>query len=173
MAKVGGHLLCGEGFEKIAFFQIAVVGDADAALHAVGDFARVVLEALERGDLAFVDLLAAAHHLDFRVAADDAVLYTAAGDGADLGNPEDGEDFGAAEVAFLERGFEQTHHGEAHLILQLVDDGVEADFDVLLLRQLGGLALGAHIEADDDGVRGSRQQHVALGDGADAGAYAP
>ena len=38
-----------------------------------------------------------------------------------------------------------------------------------LLRQFGGLALRAHVEADDDGVRGCGQQHVALGDGADAG----
>ena len=39
-----------------------------------------------------------------------------------------------------------------------------------LLGHLLRLALGPDVEADDDGVRGRRQQHVALGDGADAGA---
>ena len=114
-----------------------------------------------------------AHHLHLRIAADDAVLHAAAGDGAHLGNPEDVEHLGAAQVVLLERGFEQAHHGQAHLVLQLVDDGVQADFDALLLRQFGGLALGTHVEADDDGVRGGGQQHVALGDGADAGVDAP
>ena len=33
----------------------------------------------------------------------------------------------------------------------------------------GGLAVGPHVEADDDGVRGGGEQNVGLGDGADAG----
>ena len=73
------------------------------------------------------------------------------------------------DVVLLEGGIEQAQHGQAHLVLQLVDDGVQANLDAFLLRQLGGLALGAHVEADDDGVGGGGQQHVALGDGADAG----
>ena len=35
--------------------------------------------------------------------------------------------------------------------------------------QLGGLALGAHVEADDDGVGGRGQQDVAFRNGTDAG----
>ena len=76
--------------------------------------------------------------------------------------------FCAAHVVLLERGIEQSHHGEVHFVLQLVNDGVEADLDVFLLRQFGGLALGAHVEADDDGVGGGGQKDVAFGDGADA-----
>src|SRR6202012_4426948 len=110
---------------------------------------RVVFEALERADLALEDLFAAAHHLYLGVAADDSILHAAAGDGAHLRNSEDVEHLGAADIILLERWFEQAHHGQANLILQLVDDRVQADLNILLLRELGGLALGTHVEADD------------------------
>jgi hypothetical protein len=54
-------------------------------------------------------------------------------------------------------------------ILQLVDDGVQANLNAFLLRQLGGLALGADVEADDDGVGSGGEKDVALSDGTDAG----
>ena len=93
----------------------------------------------------------------------------AAGDLADLGDLEDVEHLGAAGVVLLVDGLEETVHGLGHLVLQLVDDGVEADLDLLLIGELLGLALGPHVEADDDGVGGGGEQDVGLGDGADTG----
>jgi hypothetical protein len=52
---------------------------------------------------------------------------------------------------------------------ELVDDGVEADLDVLALGDFGRACGRADVEADDDGVRGGGEEHVRLGDGADAG----
>ena len=40
-----GNSLGGEGFDRIADFDVPVVGDGDAALHAVGDLAGIVFEA--------------------------------------------------------------------------------------------------------------------------------
>ncbi len=91
----------------------------------------------------------------------------AAGDLADLGDLEDVADFGAAGVVLLEDWFEETVHGLGDLVLQLVDDGVEADLDVFALGDLGGLAVGPDVEADDDCVRGRGQKDVRFRDGAD------
>ena len=51
---------------------------------------------------------------------------------------------------------------------RLVDDRVVADVDALGVRDLRGLALGADVEADDDGIRRGGEVDVRLGDGADA-----
>src|SRR6266700_2819030 len=109
--QVGGHLLRREGFDEVAFLEVAESAQADAALHSVGYFADIVLEALKRADLALVHLLVSAHHFDLRVAADDSVLNAAAGDGTHLGNAEDIDDFRAAHIVFLELRFQQAQHG--------------------------------------------------------------
>src|SRR5215469_13812919 len=65
------------------------------------------------------------------------------------------------------RLLKQAAHGTLDLVLQLVDDRVQADIHFLLLRELLRLAFGAHVEADDDRVRCRSQQHVTFGDGTD------
>ena len=57
------------------------------------------------------------------------------------------------------------------LVLQLIDDGVQANVYAFLFGNFGGLALRADVESDDDGVRRGGQQDVALRDGADAGVH--
>ena len=54
-------LLGHERFDRVADLDVVVVGDADAAFHSVGHFAGIVLEALERGEFAFINLDAVAH----------------------------------------------------------------------------------------------------------------
>ncbi len=71
-------------------------------------------------------------------------------------------------VGLLDDRFEQALHRFLDLVLQLVNDGVQADVHFFLIGDFGGLALGAHVEADDDGVRRRGEQHVGLGDGAHA-----
>ena len=73
-----------------------------------------------------------------------------------------------AEAHFLERRLEQARHRLLDLVGHVVDDRVEADVDLLALGQVGGVAIGPHVEADDDRVRRRGQQHVRLVDGADA-----
>ena len=156
-------------FDDVAYLDVLVAGEVDSALDALTDFADVVLEALEGGDLALPDLVAFAEQADLLVATDEAVGDAAAGDLADLGDLEDVEDLGAAGVVLLEDWLEEAVHRLGDLVLQLVDDGVQTDLDVFALGDLGGLAIGPDVEADDDGVRGGGEQDVGLGDGADAG----
>src|ERR1700674_1060545 len=51
-------LLGHEGLDHVADFNVAIVGDGDAAFHAVGYLAGVVFEAAQRVDFAFED-----HHV--------------------------------------------------------------------------------------------------------------
>ena len=97
------------------------------------------------------------------------VEHQAAGDGADLGDLEHLADLGVAELLLLEGRLEQTDHRLLEVVGEVVDHRVEADVDLLALRQLLGRALGAHVEADDDRLRRGREQDVVGGDGADRG----
>ena len=97
----GGYLFCHEGLDYVANFDVAVVRDRDAALHAVTYFACVIFEALERADLAFEDDDVVAQQAHFGVALDQAVEHVAAGDGSDFRNAERIAHFGAALVLSL------------------------------------------------------------------------
>src|SRR3989442_4814165 len=77
-----------EHLELVAFLEIREVLQRHAALEARLDLAHVVLEALERVDLAGMDDDVVAQHADLRIALDQALLHVAAGDGADLGDAE-------------------------------------------------------------------------------------
>ena len=75
---------------------------------------------------------------------------------------------GDAQAHFLEGWLEQPRHRLAHLVGDVVDDGMLADVDALALGDVLRVAIGPHVEADDDGVRRRREQHVGLVDRADA-----
>src|SRR5204863_1958666 len=166
LTELGGEFLGCEGFDEVADLDILVTGEVDAALDALADFADIVLEALERGDLTLPEFGAFAEEANLGVAADEAIGDAAAGDLADLGDLEDVEHLGAAGVVLLEDGLEETVHGFSDLVLQLVDDGVQADLDVFALGDFGGLAVGPDVEADDHRVRGRGEEDVGFCDSA-------
>ena len=151
--------------------DVTVVCDADAALHAIRYFPGIVLEAPQRSDFALEDDHVVAQQAYIRITLDQAVRHQATSDGTDLGNAEGLANLGASQVRFLDDRFEQTGHRALHFVLQFVDDRVQADVNLLLLGQFLRLAFRANVEADDDGVRRGRQQHVGLGDRAYAGAH--
>lgn len=97
-----------EGFDNIADLDVVEVFEADAALVALEDFADVVLEAAERGNLAVVHNHAVAEQTDAGVTGELAVDDMAARDGADLRHGEDFAHFGLAEVHLAADGSEQT-----------------------------------------------------------------
>ena len=145
--------------------------EADAALEAGLHLAHVLLEAAQRLDGALPDDRALPQEAHLGVAGDGAVEHVAAGDGADAGHPEDLADLGVAGDDLFELGLEQAEHGVLDVLEHLVDDLVGADLDVLLVGHLAGLAIGAHVEADDGGVGRGGQLDVVLGDAADAAAH--
>ena len=61
LSEIGSEFFGGEGFDQVAHTDVLEAGEIDAALHALTDVGDVVLEALERSDLALPDLFAAAH----------------------------------------------------------------------------------------------------------------
>ena len=148
--------------------DVAVVRDRDAALHAVGDFLGVVFEAAQRSDFAFEHDDVVAQQANFGVVLDHAIGHAATGNRSHLRDAESFEHLGAALVSFFDRRFEQAGHGALDLVLQFVNDRVQADVDFFLLGQFLRLALRPHVEADDDGVRRRGQQHVGFGDRAHA-----
>src|SRR5690348_15059898 len=152
-----GDTLRGEGLDDITHLDVAVIGDGDAAFHAVAHLADVIFEAPERADLAFEYHHVVAQQAHFGIALDVAVLHVAAGHRAHLRNAERFAHFRAPLVGLLDGGLEQAAHGLLNLILQLVNDRVQADIHLLLFRQFLRLALRTHVEADDDGVRGGSQ----------------
>ena len=68
----------------------------------------------------------------------------------------------------LELRLEHALQGRLDLLDRLVDHRVVADLDALALGDVGVLALGPDVEADDDRVRGHREVDVVQRDRADA-----
>src|SRR6184192_766497 len=154
--------------DQVADLDVVEALDPDAALEALPDLAHVVLEALEGADAAFVHLHAVADHAHPRGAGDDAGADEAPRDRSHLRDLERLPHLRLAQHDFLLLGGEQALHRRFHLLHRLVDDAVGANLHALALRGGAGVRVGPHVEADDDGARGLRQQDVGVGDGADA-----
>src|SRR6185437_3664541 len=154
--------------DHVALGEVVVVGEAHAAFLAGLDFAYLVLEALERGKLAFVDHDVVAHQAHARTTANDALGDAATGDLADLGDVEHFQDLGVAQEFFADFRREHTREHRFDVVHHVVDDVVVADFDAVTARTFAGLRVRTHVEADDRRSRRLRQDHVRFGDAADA-----
>src|ERR1035438_165644 len=66
----GGNPLGSKGLDHVAGFDVAIIRDRDAALHAVADFFGVVLEASQRSNLALEHDHIVAQQADFGFALD-------------------------------------------------------------------------------------------------------
>src|SRR3954467_10570326 len=93
-----------EHLELVADLEVVEVLEAEAALEALLHLAHVLLEALERIELAGVDHHAAADEAHGRAAAHHAVGHHAAGHGAHLRDLEDVAHLDGADHAFLALG---------------------------------------------------------------------
>src|SRR5205085_10743040 len=171
-------LLDDVALDLVADLYVVEVLQTDAALVALAHLGHVVLHAPQGGDAALPRDDAVSDEARARVASDDAVQNAATRHGSDLRNLEGLEDFGLAQNLLLLDLVEHADHGGANLLLDLVDDRVEAYVNVLLSREFGGAHFRAHVEADDDdraarslGLRRGGQENVRLGYRADAGAY--
>src|SRR5207237_10506277 len=91
----------------------------------------------------------------------------AAGDVADLGRAEHFADLRADLLDLLVLRLEQTLERRLDLVDGLVDDRVVTDLHALAVGVLPDLALGPHVEPDDDRVRRAGQVDVVLSDGTD------
>src|SRR5262244_3653662 len=121
-----------ERLDHIANLDIAVVSDRDAALHAVAHFAGIIFEAAQRTNFSFEHNHVVAEQSYFGVALHDAVDHLAACNRADFGDAEGFANFRASLVSLLDSGFEQATHSALDLVLQFVNDRVQADVDLVL-----------------------------------------
>src|SRR5437763_14652813 len=145
----GGDFLGYEGLDYIASLYVIEISDRNAAFHAVSDFAGIVFETLQRTDFAFVNLDAIAHQAHIRIAFNQAIHHVTTGNGADLGHAEGLTHFSTSQVSLLDDWLKQAGHGFPDLILQLVNDGVQANIHVLHFGELLRFALRTHVEADN------------------------
>src|SRR5271165_5512821 len=162
----GRYALRDEVLDDISDFNVTVIGDRDAAFHAVPHLADILLEASHRAYFALEHHYVVAQQANLGIALYDTIGHVAACNRAHLGNAEGVAHLGTPQIGFFDNRFEQASHGLLDFILQLVNDGVQADVHLLLLRQFLRFAFRSHIEADDDGVRRRGQQHVGFGNGA-------
>src|SRR5690606_27116982 len=110
------------GHDLVAFFEVVEARDGDAALEAGRHLALVVVEALERVDLALVQLLAAAQHAGDRATTHRARADERTGDRVATADAEDLPHLGASLLALLVDRLEQTLHGTLDVVHDLVDD---------------------------------------------------
>src|SRR5208283_401440 len=150
-----------ESFDDVVGFNVVEIFERDTAFVALRDFARIVLEALERGELAFPYRAAVADQPRASTANNLAIDDHASGDGG-AGHAENLADFGAAERFFAVGRREQAFHRLVHIVDRFVDDGVEANLDAFFFREAGSLRFGADIKADDDGFGSRRERNVGL-----------
>src|ERR1700741_1710864 len=110
-SELAGNLDALETLDLVADLDVTVSLDADAALGAGAHLGRVVLEALQRFELALEDHDVVAQHPDRVVAAHAAVHDQAPGDGAELARAEHVAPLGESDDLLLDlRG---QHPGQA------------------------------------------------------------
>src|ERR687895_2685798 len=157
-----------EGLDDVADLDVAVVAEGETALEALADLDHVVLEPPQRADRQVLgDHHAVAQQAAPGIAPDLAGHHEATGNRADPGGLEDLADLGAAQLDLLELRLEHALERLLDLLDGLVDHRVVADLHALAVGELGGLALGPHVEAEHDGVGRRGQVDVALGDATD------
>src|ERR1039458_5116583 len=132
----------------------------------MADFADIFLKAPHRANLALEHHHIVAQQASFRVAFNDTIGDVTTRNHTYLGYTEGVANIGASKINFLDDWLEQSRHGALNLIRQLVDDGVQANVNLLLVGQFLSFAFRPHVEADDDGIRCRGEQHIGLGNGA-------
>src|SRR6266480_1637381 len=158
------HFLDFVDFELVADLEVVEVFHRHAALETGFYFTHVVLEALERIDLARMDDHVVAQHAHRRVAAHETLEHHASSDGPDLGNLEYLPHVDQSEyiLFFLRR--EHARERRLHFIDRVIDNVVVAYVHPRGLGRFARGRIGAGIEADDHGLGGERKIHVGLRD---------
>src|SRR5271170_8007432 len=75
-----GNPFRSKSLDHISNLDVAVVGDRDAALHAIRNLAGIILEAPQRSHLALEHLHVVAQQSHFGIALDQAIAHPATGD---------------------------------------------------------------------------------------------
>ena len=143
--------------------------ECHAAFESFLNLSHVIFEAAQglQGAVMNDDIVTQQPHIG--AAAHQAVGDPATGDLADFADVEYFENLRVAQFAFVQRRLEHAFQHRLGIVDDIVNDGVIADIDAFAPCQIPRLRVGAHVEANDVGVRGGGQNHVRFGDAANAG----
>src|SRR5271165_1747117 len=159
-----------ERLDHVIDLDVAVA-DPDAALEALPDLGRIVLEPAQGLDGEVVgDNHAVPDQPGLAVPGDRAGPDDTAGHVADPRHPEDLADLRGAELRLLEDWLEHALERGFDFLNRLVDDRVVADVHAFTAGQFAGPASRPDVEADDYCFGGNRQVDVVLSNGADTAA---
>ena len=118
-------------------------------------------------DLTFVDDRAVANQPHRTPAFHLPIEDHAAGDVAQPRDLEELTDFDPAHADFFIPLVEHADDGLLKVVDQFVNDAVGANVDFFHFRGGAGVAIRAHMETDDDGVRCFSQRHITFADRTD------
>src|SRR5690606_31815623 len=153
-----------EDLELIADFDIVVATQGDTAIEAGPYFLDVVLETTQGVEGTRPDDHVVAQQADLRVATYNTVGDHTTCDFADARNAVDLADFDHPDHFFPFLGSKHAGQRVAYVVYGIVDDVVVTQVDAVVLGQLLRALFCAHVEADDDGIRGDGQVDVAFRD---------
>src|SRR4030066_517902 len=155
-----GLLNLGEDPDRISFFDVGHVFDADPAFKTAVDLSDIILKPLQRryGALAYFDTVA--QDLGRCPAFDSAIPDIAARYESQLWDSEELSHLGLAEIYPDDFRSQQPLEGRLDIGLAPASDLVKTDIDFLALGKLGGPRLGTDMKTDYDGLRCRRQQNI-------------
>src|ERR1051326_7455913 len=155
------------GFDDVADLDVVEVLQADSALESRLDFPDVVLETSQGGDGPVVNHDPVPDQVYFVSPGDLPLLNVGSADRTQLRDLEDLANFDRGGDFFVLARGKEAFKRLLDVFDGVVNNIIEPDIDVFLLRQPAGVHIGPDVESDDDGARCSRQKHVGFGNRAD------
>src|SRR5258708_16271806 len=151
--------LAGEHLHRVAFDEVVPALESDTALEAFADLVDVILEASQRGDRAFPELLVPAPEADPVAAMNDTIGDDAASN--DLAASLDRlTHLGVPVDDLLEPRLEHAREHSLDFFDEGVDHAVLADGHPLQLGRTAGVGFGLDVERDDQRLGGDCQVDV-------------
>src|SRR5687768_13570843 len=131
------NLIDSVGLDDVTAFDVAEILNSDTAFVALLHFANIVFETTERSQPSLIHHHIVTNHPNARACPSNrSIDHVGSGNRAGLGHGEHLPDFRPAEHALFERGFQQPFHRRFDIVQGIVNNRVEPDVDVFLLRKV-------------------------------------
>ena len=143
-----GHFADFKELQDVANLDVVVTLDVQAALKAFFDFARIVLETLERVEFTREDDHVFAQEANARVTANHSGGDHTTGNRADLADLEDLANLGIAGDFFFLLRCLHARHGGAQLVHSVINDVVVTNVDAVVFSQFAGLGVCTGVETN-------------------------
>src|SRR6185369_361706 len=139
--------------DLIVNLDVVKVDQTNTTFEPLPDLAHIVLKTFKSGNIPVPGDHAIPNKACLGLPANKAVCNSTAGDRTDFRHLERFLDQSLAENDLSLDRVEHADHSRLDLFFDLVNDRVEPDIYVFLLRNLGRTGLGPHIKSDDHNRR--------------------